>query len=66
MTAKEETETRIEALFVNYSFRRMRIGTAFFHICTYDKITLLSSIYMEKDFTRMSFFFFNLLKFPQR
>lgn len=60
MTANEETETRNEALFVNYSFRRVRIGTSSSFIYAYDKITLLSSIHMEKDFTRMSCFFFFL------
>lgn len=63
MTAKEETETRIEALFVNYSFRREDWYSSFTY--AYDKITLLSSIYMEKDFTRMSFLFLTF-KFPQR
>lgn len=58
MTANEETESRNEALFVNYSFRRVSIGTSSSFTYSYDKIILLSSIHMEKDFIRMRFFFF--------
>lgn len=57
VTANGETESKNEALFVNYSFRHMSIGTSSSFTYSYDKITLLSSVHMEKDFTRMSIFF---------
>ena len=44
----------------------MSMGTSSSCTYSYDKITLLSSIHMEKDFTRNEHFFFNLLKFPRR
>ena len=65
MTANGETESKNEALFVNYSFRHMSIGTSSSFTYSHDKITL-SSIHTEKDFTRNEHFFFNLLKFPRR
>ena len=57
MTANRETESKNEALFVNYSFRHMSMGTSSSCTYSYDKITLLSSIHMEKDFTRNEHFF---------